>query len=148
HRMALHLRYSITSSARPSRSVGIVRPSDLAVLRLITSSIFVDLLHRQIGRAFTLENTADVDTGLPPRGPRTMHVCLSRHLFSELVCDAELEKVLHHRQLIRNDQRATRGRRTTGTDSRVRSAEGIEVAREIPEIGETILGTSYPTGPE
>src|SRR5262249_1060110 len=71
-----------------------------------------------------------------------------RHLWSELVCDAELEKVLHHRQLIRDDQGATTGRRTTGTDARVRSAEGIEVAREIPEIGETILGTSYPTGPE
>src|SRR5262249_22880691 len=82
---------------------------------------------------------------------RLESVCLSRarrYLLSELVCDAELEKVLHHRQLIRDDQGATTGRRTTGTDSRVRSAECIEVAREIPEIGETILGTSYPTGPE
>ena len=33
--------HSITSSARMSRAVGTVRPSDLAVLRLMMSSIFV-----------------------------------------------------------------------------------------------------------
>jgi len=34
--------HSITSSARPSRVIGTVRPSDFAVLRLITTSVFVD----------------------------------------------------------------------------------------------------------
>jgi hypothetical protein len=34
--------YSITSSARPSSVIGKVRPSDLAVLRLMTSSAFTD----------------------------------------------------------------------------------------------------------
>src|SRR5215813_8439401 len=34
--------YSITSLARPSRGSGIVRPSALAVLRLMRNSIFVD----------------------------------------------------------------------------------------------------------
>jgi hypothetical protein len=33
--------HSITSSARPSSGIGIVRPSVLAVFRLITNSIFV-----------------------------------------------------------------------------------------------------------
>ena len=33
--------YSMTSSARPSKDSGMVRPSDLAVLRLMTSSNFV-----------------------------------------------------------------------------------------------------------
>jgi hypothetical protein len=33
--------YSITSSARPSSGKGIMRPSALATLRLIVSSIFV-----------------------------------------------------------------------------------------------------------
>src|SRR5215469_1048217 len=42
-RMQTHdlLRYSITSSARPRIVCGIVRPSALAVLRLMTSSNFV-----------------------------------------------------------------------------------------------------------
>src|SRR5438046_10001665 len=34
--------HSITSSARPSSVIGTVRPSILAVLRLITNSTFVD----------------------------------------------------------------------------------------------------------
>src|SRR5262249_26342001 len=34
--------YSITSSARPSSGSGILRPSVFAVLRLMTSSTFVD----------------------------------------------------------------------------------------------------------
>jgi hypothetical protein len=34
--------YSITSSARPNRAIGKARPSDLAVLRLMTNSVFVD----------------------------------------------------------------------------------------------------------
>jgi hypothetical protein len=38
----LHRGYSITSSARASSGGGIVRPSAFAVLRLITSSTFVD----------------------------------------------------------------------------------------------------------
>jgi hypothetical protein len=33
--------YSINSSARPIRVFGMLRPSDLAVLRLITNSVFV-----------------------------------------------------------------------------------------------------------
>src|SRR5262249_12612816 len=36
-----HLFYSITSSARPSSEIGTVRPSALAVLRLMISSTFV-----------------------------------------------------------------------------------------------------------
>ena len=34
--------YSITSSARPNSVIGKVRPSALAVLRLMTNSVFVD----------------------------------------------------------------------------------------------------------
>ena len=52
----------------------------------------------------------------------------SRHLLSELVREPELEKVLHHRQLIGDGQRATRARRTPITNSRVRKAEGTETA--------------------
>src|SRR5260370_14694740 len=126
-------------------------------LRLTTSSELGRQQHLSGGAAAArkqqlLENHITFETNiLQPAAlasdPRHHRPCdgVRRHLLPELVCDAELEKVLHHRQLIRDDQRATRGRRTTGTDSRVRSAEGIEVAREIPEIGKTILGTSYPT---
>ena len=63
---------------------------------------------------------------------------------SELVCDPELENVLHHRQLIRDGQRATRGGRTPRTSSYVRNVERTESVRGIPEIGEAILGTSDP----
>jgi hypothetical protein len=35
-------RYSIASSARPNSVIGKVRPSDFAVLRLMTNSVFVD----------------------------------------------------------------------------------------------------------
>src|SRR3989454_11941070 len=41
HRSKQHL-HSSTSSARPSNGSGMVRPSALAVLRLMTSSAFVD----------------------------------------------------------------------------------------------------------
>src|SRR5215467_2218801 len=40
--LPLHSDHSITSSARPSSVIGKVRPSALAVLRLITSSALVD----------------------------------------------------------------------------------------------------------
>jgi hypothetical protein len=41
-----------------------VRPSSLAVLRLITSANFVRLHHRQIGRLGTREDLAVVKAGL------------------------------------------------------------------------------------
>ena len=53
--------YSITSSARPSSVSGTVRPSALAVLRLMISSTLVDLLDRQVGRLLAVENAAGVD---------------------------------------------------------------------------------------
>ena len=56
--------HSITSSARPSSESGTVRPSALAVLRLMTSSTLVDLLDRQVGRLLALENPAGVDADL------------------------------------------------------------------------------------
>ena len=46
--------HSITSSARASSEGGTVRPSALAVLRLITSSYFVRRLHRKFGRFLAL----------------------------------------------------------------------------------------------
>ena len=41
-----------------------LRPSALAVLRLMTNSNLADCMHRQVGRFVTLENTADVDADL------------------------------------------------------------------------------------
>src|SRR5262245_36144943 len=38
----LACRHSITSSARPNSVIGKERPSDFAVLRLMTNSVFVD----------------------------------------------------------------------------------------------------------
>ena len=52
--------HSITSSARASSVGGTSRPSALAVLRLITSSIFGRLLHRQVGGLFALEDAIDI----------------------------------------------------------------------------------------
>ena len=52
--------YSITSSARASSDGGTVRPSALAVLRLITSSYLVGRLYRQIGWLFAFENTINI----------------------------------------------------------------------------------------
>jgi hypothetical protein len=49
----LSTRYSMTWSASEITVWGIVRPSVLAVLRLITSSNFVGLLDGQIGRLGT-----------------------------------------------------------------------------------------------
>ena len=59
--------HSITSSARPSSGSGTVSPSALAVLRLMTSSIFVDCYDRQVGWLLALENPAGVDAGLTKR---------------------------------------------------------------------------------
>ena len=41
-----------------------MRPSALAVLRLITSSNLVGCLHRQFGGLFALEDATDIDAGL------------------------------------------------------------------------------------
>ena len=60
HRSKQHL-YSISSSARPGRESGKVRPSIFAVFRLRTSSTLVELLHGEVGRLGTLENLAGVD---------------------------------------------------------------------------------------
>ena len=48
-RARIAMLYSITSTARASRVVGIVMPSAFAVLRLITSSYFGRGLHRKVG---------------------------------------------------------------------------------------------------
>ena len=44
-----------------------MRPSALAVLRLMTSSTFVACCDRQVGRLLALENPAGVDAGLTVR---------------------------------------------------------------------------------
>src|SRR5215831_475318 len=51
----------MTSSAVANSVSGMARPSALAVLRLMTNSIFVKL-HRQIGWLFAFEDA----TGVPP----------------------------------------------------------------------------------
>ena len=56
--------YSITSSAGNQAS-GAVRPSALAVLRLITSSNLFRPLDRQIGRLFAFKDAIDVGRGPP-----------------------------------------------------------------------------------
>src|SRR5262245_13375707 len=69
-------------------------------------------------------------------------------LWSELVCEAELEDVLHQPQLISDVERA-RGGRTTGASPPVGEVEGTAIAdREISEIGIAILRARHPTGPE
>ena len=55
--------HSITSSARASSGSGNVRPSALAVLRLMTNSTFGRLHDRQVGGLFALENPAGIDAG-------------------------------------------------------------------------------------
>ena len=42
-------------------------PSSLAVLRLMTSSTFVDLLDRQVSRLLALENPTDIDAEMAKR---------------------------------------------------------------------------------
>ena len=59
--------YSITSSASASSVGGTVRPSALAVLRLITNSNLVGCMDRQVGRLLALENAAGIDAGLAVR---------------------------------------------------------------------------------
>ena len=67
-------RHSITSSARPSSVSGTVRPSALAVLRLMISSTFVACCDRQVGWLLALENAAGVDAGLTVRVRNTAAV--------------------------------------------------------------------------
>ena len=52
--------HSITSSARASSDGGTVRPSALAVLRLIDQLVLGRRLHRQVGRLLALEDAIDV----------------------------------------------------------------------------------------
>ena len=61
--------HSITSSARASNDGGKVKPRALAVLRLITISYFVELLHRQIGWLRALEDTIDIARRSPGTAP-------------------------------------------------------------------------------
>src|SRR5262249_52136624 len=49
---------------------------------------------------------------------------IRRPPFPEFVSDADLKNVLHQRQLVRDGQRASGGRRTTDTRARVRKARG------------------------
>jgi len=66
-------------------------------------------------------------------------------LGSELICDADLEKMLHHRQLKRDIQRAARGRRATSAGSRSREGKGIRSAWII-EPRKAILSAKQPIG--
>ena len=52
--------HSITSSARASSDGGTLRPSALAVLRLIDQLVLGRRLHRQVGRLLALEDAIDV----------------------------------------------------------------------------------------
>ena len=56
--------HSITSSARASSDGGTIRPSILAVLRLITNSNLVGLYDRQVGGLRALEDAAGIDANL------------------------------------------------------------------------------------
>ena len=60
-------RYSITSSARASSVGGTVRPSALAVLRLIDQLVLRRRLHRKVGRLLALEDAIDVAGRAPVR---------------------------------------------------------------------------------
>ncbi len=57
--------HSITLSVRSSTDCGMVRPSALAVFRFTTSSNFVGLLDRQVGRLSAFQNLVD-EGGSPP----------------------------------------------------------------------------------
>jgi len=57
------MHYWITSSARASSDGGIVKPSALAVLRLMTSSNFV-AVRWEIAGLGALEDLVDVDGGM------------------------------------------------------------------------------------
>ena len=54
-----HAAYSITSSARVRSLGGMVRPSALAVLRLMTSSYFGRKFHRQVAGFGALQDFVD-----------------------------------------------------------------------------------------
>ena len=60
--------YSINLSAATSRPGGTVRPSALAVLRLMLSSYFRRRLHRQVYRLSAFEDAINVGDGLPYHG--------------------------------------------------------------------------------
>jgi hypothetical protein len=66
---------------------------------------------------------------------------------SELVCDPDLEKMLHQGHLKRNIQRATRGRRAASATSCGCKGKGIRSAW-IVEPGKAILSPRHPIGPE
>jgi hypothetical protein len=55
--------YSITSSARARINGGIVRPSALAVLRLMMSLNVVGCLDRKISRLSSLQDAVDIASG-------------------------------------------------------------------------------------
>jgi hypothetical protein len=55
--------YSITSSARARINGGIVRPSALAVLRLMMRLNVVELLNRKISRLSSLQDAVDIASG-------------------------------------------------------------------------------------
>ena len=59
------LLYSITSSASASSVGGTVRPSVLAVLRLMTQLELGRLHHRKVGGLLAFENSAGIQAGLP-----------------------------------------------------------------------------------
>ena len=60
---ALRKAHSITSSAMASMPDGMVRPSDLAVLRLMTNSNLSEE-HRKLGWLLALKDATDINTSL------------------------------------------------------------------------------------
>ena len=93
--------YSITSSAAFSKPNGTVRPSALAVFRLMTKSNLVGLHNWKIGRLFTFEDSSGVIACLPIR------IGDAGAVADQAACEGVLSKVIHGGQTIlcreRND---------------------------------------------
>ena len=107
--------HSITSSAvRLQRSCGTVRPSALAVLRLITNSNLVDCMNRQVGGLLTLENPAGVDAdlaiGIGNAGP-VAHQAASHDKFAQVI-----DRRQHIASRQRDELLSAGGQERTGTD--------------------------------
>ena len=102
--------------ARSRIAVGIVRPSALAALRLITSSNAVACWTRQIGRLLALENAAGVDADLAICSAKNCSVahqaarrgefapredcrnCMARRQQHELIAPAGEERLALHEE--------------------------------------------------
>ena len=93
-RHASRCAYSITSSASASSDTGILMPKAFAVLRLITSSTFVDLLNRQVGGLRARQNTAGVGSG---HGVGLLDAAAVTH---QAAGQHELPRLMHRRHRI------------------------------------------------